>query len=1157
MTSLPTGSTEAEPKNDPTNIDPENDPANTKPEDDEVRPLIRSWWEMCHASHLGKNREIADIGHVLCPQKFKKTVQQEAADHEITLDPPYPPHGTLRVLVWNRFGSVTMFPPVNPLTPRHELYNDLQKLSQSTLEEWKGLSQLVAPKELEIQQSIIALSEKEGSLGLEPLLTRAWRTTRDNHNTKHAVPPEGIVPGFALDPLGDIAGTHASDLDNFSLDFLCEANNADGFNRVPLFRNGANYEYDPENKFPTFPDWPEPQVRTNGTFRYNVDVRGHVERVRASYLVPHINLADLTNPLNLLTFIHHRARKAPCEFARLDNDLTYIGRSCRILPGAFATWKMISFVEPNSEPGNPWGFKLHNAWGMDIMPKKLLPKECHEPDEEAYRKNYQSGNVFGYMEGWLVMHTQAITYSFLHNFCKELMTSTKINPLPVDMPPERTGKEHQQRIKVDALAMIEKIKFKTTNGVENWQDLAVIRQYEPFPKRVNVNKYLPTLHSKTDAADQHLSRLFNEPDYFLEAVLEQKRHHWANLFIDYSDVQTVHIEEYHRVSHRHVLYFDCLRSVLRSAVFGFFIWPLVETRLVAYDSKLQEAHQKQPDTSFVDLTMTEASMEFKELYHIVRHCAVLFMKEFTSKLIHASYEPMLQHYSRITQHGDLVPPKKEGDPPTFPTALYQSPNRLCKPNRTTLHLKHDDLKEIVGELMNNFIAHPTAPLYVGVRRVTARLQRYLDDCEDEQTSQIFSSLVADTIDSLDVLAEIAQHLEDFLPSFAAISKTDYAQYVSKACLDSSINFFVFDTFEYDAHVPDKRIGRIWKFLDEAQGFDAKVTVTIGQARGDLKRLGASMLRHQIVPSNRAHPPHGAKNERLERLEEIMEVRRDQYEFHPDEKPIDLDRLENIPVRHALTTWRMVKKHCNKEAVRRRLDRRARKVETAGFNAHVLNEIRRRELLKAREEKEKDRRKRLQMRKQRWNQRRQEEAELGREQAVGDEMEVDQGQELAEAVRQLGVQAQPAPEPERQPAVLPLLPADQQPLPPAPAPRAPKPEPPAPDNQPKATVHKRVWATLSAVYGKDSSKVSWTELVKAMGTLGYREQGRGGSHAVFLWTSGCRWPKEALAKGRNVQLARNHEGSRAGAARGKTKDWGFRLGQRGMTWDFIKKWYRQK
>lgn len=518
---------------------------------------------------------------------------------------------------------------------------------------------------------------------------------------------------------------------------------------------------------------------------------------------------------------------------------------------------------------------------------------------------------------------------------------------------------------------------------------------------------------------------------------------------------------------------------------------------------------------------------------------------------------MLQHYSRITQPNDFDSPKN--NPCRFPRGLYNAPDRVCMPTRTTLHAQHDNLNEIVGELMNNFIANPTARLYVGVRRVTARLQRYLDDCEDEQTSEIFSNLVADTIDSLDVLAEIAQHLEDFLPSFVVFSEAEYAKCVSKACADSSIDLLAFDTFPYEANVPGKRTERIWKFLDEAQGFDTTVTITIGQARGDLKRLGASMLRKQIVPINKA-AEHGAKNERLARLEEIMQVRRDQYKFHKDEVPIDLDKLENIPVRLALTTWRLVKKNDNKEAIRRRKERKARKVVTEGFNDLVLNEIRRLELLKLRQKKENDRRHRLQMRKQRWNQRRQEEAGPGKEQLEDDKMEVDHGQELAEAVRQLDVQAQPAPEPEPQPAVLPPLPADQQPLPPAPEPRAPTPEPPrppAPDNRPKETVHKRVWTTLSAVYGKDSSKVSWTDLVKAMGTLGYREQGRGGSHGVFLWTAGCRWPKEALAKGRNIQLAKNHEGSRAAAARGKTKDWGFRLGQRGMTWDFIQKWYRQK
>jgi hypothetical protein len=88
-------------------------------------------------------------------------------------------------------------------------------------------------------------------------------------------------------------------------------------------------------------------------------------------------------------------------------------------------------------------------------------------------------------------------------------------------------------------------------------------------------------------------------------------------------------------------------------------------------------------------------------------------------------------------------------------------------------------------------------------------------------------------------------------------------------------------------------------------------------------------------------------------------------------------------------------------------------------------------------------------------------------------------------------------------------------------------------------------------------VSWEELVRAMNALGYQDEGRGGSHGVFLRTDNCRWRTEALPKAKNIQLAKYHGGSRKGAPRGKTLDWGTRLEQRGLTWNFFRQWYREK
>ncbi|KAF7551367.1 hypothetical protein G7Z17_g5070 [Cylindrodendrum hubeiense] len=1149
-----------------------------------LQEYVWTWENASHASSLGKSLELSDISHVLLPQDWDEAIRKEAMDAK--RDPSMRLKHCYTMLMRNHIGISAMWPTIDPSTSRHNLRLYMRMHSANTAKKWLELNQLVVAREGEIQQSIVELGESEDSSGIEALLRKAWRTARDDYNKNMAAPPKGVFPGFSLDPHGEIAISHASDLDNFSLDFLDDLGNECGFRRIPLYRNGANYyqPLQPETREYQWPYLPEPPTLITKNISYNVDVRGHTQRVGASYLVPHINLADLTNPLNLLTFIHHRARMKPHEFAQLDNELTYVGRSSRILTGAFAPWRMIQFIDRVFDGRVPNIISMYDGYGDHLIAQN------DQPVGSKYRNLYQRGKIFGCMAGWLVMQTQFITYSFLFNLCKDLIAATEVEKVPEKIP-ETIEERELLRIKVEASVLIEKVKRKANNGVENWHDLASLRQYEPFPTRVNANRYLSTLQSKSDAAEQHLTRLFNEPNYFLEVVLEQKQHHWANLTVDYGDMAGKHINLYNVRNTRYELYCDCIRSVLRRAIFGFFMWSLVETLLVRYDkvvvkqrkALLKEYKGNDPDeTSFLTVSTTgDAGKDFEQLVAVVRYSAVLFLKEFSSKLIHASYEPMLPLYSRLSQANDFVTklPDEKKDPFPFARNLYDAPDRVAKPVRTTLHAKHLDLKQIVADLMNNFIANTTTCLYVGVRKITERLQRYLDDCDDEETSGIFSSLVADTIDSLDVLAEIAQHLEDFSPHSRGPVTSQLVELVTEACEGNSIDLNKFDEFPYEVKsVPNKRIERIYKFLDEAQGFDTQISITIGQARGDLKRLGASLLKRMIVPMNK-HTKYQARPERLARLEEIMEVRRDQYEFHAEEKPIDLDIEENIPVRLAFTTWRGVKDELENEAQRRRKERKERDLETQKtFNQPVLDEVRRLELVKLRQAKENDRRRRLQMRrKERWNQRTGA-AGPGAEQPEDDGIEAEKVDIQAEAVRRLSVQDQPAPEPapqpailpqppvepEPQPAVLPPLPAEQQPLPPAPPPREPTPERPhspplgiAPDDNPKETLNKRVWKTLSAVYGFDDSRVSWAELVRAMNTLGYREHGRGGSHGVFLRTARCRWPEGALGKGRNIQLAKNHEGGHAGAARGKVKDWGVRLAQRKMTWEFIQKWYQPK
>ncbi|KAH7163435.1 hypothetical protein B0J13DRAFT_431004, partial [Dactylonectria estremocensis] len=758
------------------------------------------------------------------------------------------------VLAYN-YGEHSMWPPVDASMAISDFDSHMREHSELTCGKWRELNGLVVAYEREIQDSILKLSEEKGSHHIEALLRKTWRTTRDDYNNNQATEPEGIMPGFRLDPNGEISNSHASPANWY----------------YPLYRHGANYQDKPdfEDLNLEWPNFPEPARQVGSNVAYNVDVRKHVERVRASYLVPHINLADLANPLNLLTFIHHRARLTPSKFARLDSDLMHVGKMSHILSGAFTPFTMISFNDKNLfDPKPHLGITTWPACGDEYYGSELVEEQDH------FKDMVDAGHVTGTMDAWLVMQSQAIAYSFLSNLCKDLIPLARI-PKPSEALPKLTEIQALQRIKV----------LKHYVGPENWQDMPSLRQYEPLPDRLDIQRYMPTLESKIDAAETHMFRIFDEPDYFLEAVMDQKRHHPANLNLDYGDTLGKHMAGYDRKHVRKELYYDCVRSVLRRAVFGAFIWSLVKEKLLQFDDvcqwgpdDLEPLEKKKSALKEEELTPAAVFINsVQELSYITRYCAVLFLKEFSSKLMHVSYEPMQQLYSRISHIKRT----------TLPRGLYTASDSRAQPTRTTLHVEHDDLQLIVGELINNFIANRQASAYVGVRRATARLQRYLDDCDDEETSRIFTPLMADTIDSLDVLAEIAQHVSDFAGVSAEV-EGHFEDLVSAGCDGVSIDLLKFDEFPYESEgrIPGKRLERIIKFLDEAQGFETKVTITTGQARGDLKRIGASLLCRMIVPMNKANERQ-ATDDRLRRLEDIMGVRRDQYPFDPKEKPIDL------------------------------------------------------------------------------------------------------------------------------------------------------------------------------------------------------------------------------------------------------------------------------
>ncbi|KAF4341154.1 hypothetical protein FBEOM_5024 [Fusarium beomiforme] len=207
---------------------------------------------------------------------------------------------------------------------------------------------------------------------------------------------------------------------------------------------------------------PDPSMDDSEQVLCNFDVEDSLRKQRARFLVPHINEEDLSIPLNLLMFIHYRARFLPIEFVIKDNNRIHLGRQTRILSGACGPSYYIGFYWPvdeqyeKQEHKGTVGPKLIPGWNRDGKSKVKL------------NKARSAGVLFGSMEAWLILQSQAITYLFLVTFCSEMLHLMKKKGIEDRI--NEISKEEILKIETSADKRIKMLKER--KGAEPTQDIA-------------------------------------------------------------------------------------------------------------------------------------------------------------------------------------------------------------------------------------------------------------------------------------------------------------------------------------------------------------------------------------------------------------------------------------------------------------------------------------------------------------------------------------------------------------------------------------------------------------------------------------------------------------------------------------------------------------
>lgn len=824
---------------------------------------------------LGKARHVADP---MCRLKndpdrrqMRDEVYQALADDDVVISSSYQAsrrYGYGRTAAWT------------PLILRKGVkrWNSIMlDLTQSVDDLHSRLNRLLVQEESYMQQTVIDLTVNDPDR-LKEVLETSWNKMIEHVN--EAFDPEviGGAQGQHIQLLSESLPVEPGrDLNALSLEFLTEIIEDDGQLAVPLYRVGANHK-DPrdhsgineEKLLNTDPP------TSRGAVLFNEEVRKHYRRVHTAYLVPHINLTDLMSPVNLLSFLQYRGRLKPEDFARTDNDQLYIGKHTKFLSAPFLPAIIYSFIREADTDKSSERLKLaiHFGYGNEPIPVR-------NPVAMArYKSDRKKGNIHSASEMYLILRRQFVTLSFLCHVAENLY---KLRYRSM----ENFGHRSQEEVKDNLEKARERARDFRTNL--NWFQYDSLAQYVPaIPYELDTRRHVQVIDSKAEAAEQHIHSMFDDPEYLVELILEQKDHHWGNIVSENTMERLTHFEEYSDTEYRHQIFKDSIRMVLRRGIVNFYIWHTLSHVLSNFNSAMNRVPDpKQSDSLAEDCAEEDpyslgksqaAYAQYKELVVLIRYYAMYFVNEFRVKAIHAASEPMrglFMTQGKTLKVSDIDLDKGHFDAPPLRTRPSNS--------RPTLNL--DDQGQVIAELIDNFIANRLGSMHTGMRKITARLKIYMNDATDQATSSAVTDLVAEAIDSLNILADLAEYLELHHPILESLmSETEQARrdIFSKAGEGTSIDLLFFDRFKFDENaIPKKRYQRIFRLLDEMQGFVQPPNVHIGQAKTDLKRLGASLMRNYIRGLN-SHAKFQANDEALERLEEIMGVSRDQYAHLPME-----------------------------------------------------------------------------------------------------------------------------------------------------------------------------------------------------------------------------------------------------------------------------------
>ncbi|KAH7305919.1 hypothetical protein B0I35DRAFT_492560 [Stachybotrys elegans] len=441
-----------------------------------------------------------------------------------------------------------------------------------------------------------------------------------------------------------------------------------------------------------------------------------LKNVRACFLVPHLNIEDLSQPNNLLNLLYYRgdAQKGPADFTKLDYDSCHIGRATRILRGCF--YGGISVVLGHSPHAEPPGSYIH----FDVSFPNRAFVAATDPTLQNGQSAYvgeaaRAGLLFSPGEAQTILFGQAVTYTFL-------------NEAPSADRVKRHIEEYRHRLTASAL-LLNKSPF----------------QYHPRNDEEFLLSYKRVLQDAAASAEGSLRAIFSSENLFLDRVEEEADHHYCKMRYKYTK-DTVHPQGREMLKYaRWDLYYDYLGSVCRRTFLDYIIWNDLVEQMEALETHIHLDARDGSDEA-QQIVVGSLTATTRELF-------LFYLAEINNRGKFAA-SPKIRHiFSCITNRQSLV-----DEDNCVRKSVINFPMLEVAPLASGSAVS--DLSPEEADVFNA----------ISMRKLLEALRVAMRD----QEAPVLSNLLQDTLRFMDVLVNLATDL-DSMPGSQGISNAlDFA-----------------------------------------------------------------------------------------------------------------------------------------------------------------------------------------------------------------------------------------------------------------------------------------------------------------------------------------------------------------------------------------------